>query len=80
MKIETGMEEREGKLLIDVILNSEKIVNSYVKLALAIKEAISAGEVDKIKQLRSMYLYLFENSLKRLNKSERELIQSWIEI
>lgn len=73
------MKDQEGKLLIDVILSSEKIVNGYGKLALAIREAIPAGEIEKIKQLRSMYFYLFENSLKRLNKNEREFIRNHVD-
>jgi hypothetical protein len=69
----------EGKLMIDVILSSEIIVDSYGKLTYAIKEAISAGEIEKLKQLHSKYLYYFENSLERLNKSEKEFIRRWID-
>lgn len=69
----------EGKLMIDVILRSEIIVDSYGKLTYAIKEAISVGEIEKLKQLHSKYLYFFENSLKRLNKSEKEFIRRWID-
>jgi hypothetical protein len=69
----------EGKLMIDVILSSETIVDSYGKLTYAIKEAISAGEIEKLKQLHSKYLYFFENSLKRLNNSEKEFIRRWID-
>ncbi|WP_194542033.1 hypothetical protein [Paenibacillus sp. JZ16] len=69
----------EGKLMIDVILSSEIIVDSYGKLTYAIKEAISAGEIEKLKQLHSKYLYFFENSFKRLNKSEKEFIRRWVD-
>lgn len=65
--------------MIDVILSSEIIVDSYGKLTYAIKEAISVGEIEKLKQLHSKYLYFFENSLKRLNKSEKEFIRRWID-
>lgn len=69
----------EGKLMIDVILSSEIVVDSYGKLTYAIKEAISAGEIEKLKQLQSKYLYFFENSLKRLNNSEKEFIRRWVD-
>lgn len=57
------MKDQEGKLLSDVILSSEKIVNGYGKLALAIREAIPAGEIEKIKQLRSMYFIYLKTHL-----------------
>ncbi|OMF67171.1 hypothetical protein BK142_28395 [Paenibacillus glucanolyticus] len=63
MENEMKMKDQEGKLLSDVILSSEKIVNGYGKLALAIREAIPAGEIEKIKQLRSMYFIYLKTHL-----------------
>lgn len=41
-----------------------------------IKQLISEDSVEKLKLLRSAYLYTFENSLKYLKKAEREYVDA----
>jgi uncharacterized membrane protein len=41
-----------------------------------IKQLVAESSIEKLKLLRSKYLYTFENSLKYLKKAEREYIIS----
>ncbi len=46
------------------------------KFGVTNSQMIPDGSVEKLRMLRSIYLYSFENSLMYLKKSEREFIQN----
>ncbi|UNK20798.1 hypothetical protein MNQ98_12635 [Paenibacillus sp. N3/727] len=73
-ELNDGKEERP--LAIEDIVKPGKFGVTNSQMIPAIKQAIMDGSVEKLRMLRSMYLYSFENSLRYLKKSEREFIQN----
>lgn len=63
-------------LAIEDIIKPGKFGVTNSQMLPAIKQVILDGSVEKLRMLRSMYLYSFENSLRYLKKSEREFIQN----
>lgn len=73
-KLNNGKEER--LLAIEDIIKPGKFGVTNSQIVSAIKQVIADGSIEKLRMLRSMYLYSFENSLRYLKKSEREFIQN----
>lgn len=73
-KLSNGKEER--LLAIEDIIKPGKFGVTNSQIVSAIKQVIADGSIEKLRMLRSMYLYSFENSLRYLKKSEREFIQN----
>lgn len=73
-ELNEGKEERP--LDIGDIVKSGKFGVTNSQMIPAIKQVIADGSVEKLRMLRSMYLYSFKNSLRYLKKSEREFIQN----
>ncbi|MEK3660259.1 hypothetical protein NSQ29_11890 [Paenibacillus sp. FSL F4-0236] len=73
-ELNDGNEERP--LAIENIVKPGKFGVTNSQMIPAIKQTIMDGSVEKLRMLRSMYLYSFENSLRYLKKSEREFIQN----
>jgi hypothetical protein len=73
-ELNDGKEERP--LTIEDIVKPGKFGVTNSQMIPAIKQVIADGSVEKLRMLRSMYLYSFENSLRYLKKSEREFIQN----
>jgi hypothetical protein len=73
-------EQDEGKIeqviTIEDIVKPGKFGVTNSQMIPAIKQAISDGSVEKLRMLRLIYLYSFENSLKYLKKAEREFIRN----
>ncbi|KZS43953.1 hypothetical protein AWU65_28160 [Paenibacillus glucanolyticus] len=72
-ELNDGNEER--LLAIEDIVKPGKFGVTNNQMIPAIKQVIAEGSVEKLRMLRSIYLYSFENSLRYLKKSEREFIQ-----
>ncbi|CAH1056828.1 hypothetical protein [Paenibacillus pseudetheri] len=68
--------KEEPPLAIEDIVKPGKFGVTNSQMIPAIKQVIADGSVEKLRMLRSMYLYSFENSLRYLKKSEREFIQN----
>ncbi|MFF2016084.1 hypothetical protein [Paenibacillus sp. NPDC058177] len=68
--------KEEPPLAIEDIVKPGKFGVTNSQMIPAIKQVIAVGSVGKLRMLRSMYLYSFENSLRYLKKSEREFIQN----
>ncbi len=76
---ETGQEQNQQEerlLAIEDIIKPGKFGVTNSQIVSAIKQVIADGSIEKLRMLRSMYLYSFENSLRYLKKSEREFIQN----
>ncbi|BBH19379.1 hypothetical protein Back11_07240 [Paenibacillus baekrokdamisoli] len=73
-ELNDGKEERP--LAIEDIVKPGKFGVTNSQMIPAMKQVIADGSVEKLRMLRSMYLYSFENSLRYLKKSEREFIQN----
>ncbi|OBZ14629.1 hypothetical protein A8L34_11955 [Bacillus sp. FJAT-27264] len=73
-ELNDGKEERP--LAIEDIVKPGKFGVTNSQMIPAIKQVIADSSVEKLRMLRSMYLYSFENSLRYLKKSEREFIQN----
>ncbi|MGG3306574.1 hypothetical protein ABER23_04000 [Paenibacillus lautus] len=73
-ELNNGKEERP--LTIEDIVKPGKFGVTNSQMIPAIKQVIADGSVEKLRMLRSIYLYSFENSLRYLKKSEREFIQN----
>lgn len=67
--------KEERPLAIEDIVKPGKFGVTNSQMIPAIKQVIADGSVEKLRMLRSIYLYSFENSLRYLKKSEREFIQ-----
>ncbi|CAM4454502.1 hypothetical protein PATY110618_17290 [Paenibacillus typhae] len=76
----TPQEQDGGKveqaITIEDIVKPGKFGVTNSQMIPAIKQVIADGSVEKLRMLRLMYLYSFENSLKYLKKAEREFIQN----
>lgn len=68
--------KEERLLAIEDIIKPGKFGVTNSQIVSAIKQVIADGSIEKLRILRSMYLYSFENSLRYLKKSEREFIQN----
>ncbi|MBP1999663.1 hypothetical protein J2Z69_000682 [Paenibacillus shirakamiensis] len=68
--------KEEPPLAIEDIVNPGKFGITNSQMIPAMKQVIADGSVEKLRMLRSIYLYSFENSLRYLKKSEREFIQN----
>ncbi|AIQ19084.1 hypothetical protein H70357_22005 [Paenibacillus sp. FSL H7-0357] len=68
--------KEESSLAIEDIVKPGKFGVTNSQMIPAIKQVIAVGSVEKLRLLRSIYLYSFENSLRYLKKSEREFIQN----
>ncbi|GIP25796.1 hypothetical protein J23TS9_09260 [Paenibacillus sp. J23TS9] len=66
----------EMPFVIEDIVKPGKFGVTNSQMIPAIKQVIADGSVEKLRMLRSMYLYSFENTLRYLKKSEREFIQN----
>lgn len=66
-KLNDGKEERP--LAIEDIVKPGKFGVTNSQMIPAIKQVIADDSVEKLRMLRSMYLYSFENSLRYLKKS-----------
>ncbi|MGW8826196.1 hypothetical protein ACWGNU_29185 [Paenibacillus lautus] len=73
-ELNNGKEERP--LAIEDIVKPGKFGVTNSQMIPSIKQVIADGSVEKLRMLRSIYLYSFENSLRYLKKSEREFIQN----
>lgn len=73
-ELNDGIEKR--LFAIEDIIKPGKFGVTNSQMIPAIKQVIADGSVEKLRMLRSMYLYSFENSLRYLKKSEREFIQN----
>jgi hypothetical protein len=73
-------EQDEGKIeqviTIEDIVKPGKFGVTNSQMIPAIKQVIADGSVEKLRMLRLIYLYSFENSLKYLKKAEREFIRN----
>lgn len=68
--------KEEPPVAIEDIVKPGKFGVTNSQMIPAMKQVIVVGSVEKLRMLRSMYLYSFENSLRYLKKSEREFIQN----
>lgn len=75
-KQELYEDKEERPLAIEDIVKPGKFGVTNSQMIPAIKQVIADGSVEKLRMLRSIYLYSFENSLRYLKKSEREFIQN----
>lgn len=75
LKQELYEDKEERPLAIEDIVKPGKFGVTNSQMIPAIKQVIADGSVEKLRMLRSIYLYSFENSLRYLKKSEREFIQ-----
>lgn len=76
LKQELYEDKEEQLLAIEDIVKPGKFGVTNSQMIPAIKQVIADGSVEKLRMLRSIYLYSFENSLRYLKKSEREFIQN----
>ncbi|KOR90155.1 hypothetical protein [Paenibacillus solani] len=76
LKQELYEDKEERPLAIEDIVKPGKFGVTNSQMIPAIKQVIADGSVEKLRMLRSIYLYSFENSLRYLKKSEREFIQN----
>lgn len=76
LKQELNDGNKKRLLAIEDIVKPGKFGVTNSQLIPVIKQVIADGSVEKLRMLRSMYLYTFENSLRYLKKSEREFIQN----
>ncbi|MGG3506578.1 hypothetical protein ABES58_13990 [Paenibacillus lautus] len=76
LKQEQNDDKEDRPLAIEDIVKPGKFGVTNSQMIPAVKQVIADGSVEKLRMLRSMYLYSFENSLRYLKKSEREFIQN----